>query len=198
MEEKILNAVKRFSLLSCGESVTVALSGGADSVSLLFALLQLQKKLGISVSAAHFNHMIRGAEADRDEAFAREFCERLGVPFTAGRGDVPQYAAENRISEETAARLLRYAFLEKADGLVATAHTASDNFETVLFNLTRGAALGGLCGIPPKRGKFIRPLLFCTREDIEEYCRESSRIYYRQHQFIRRLHAEPDKAQRNT
>ncbi len=173
MEEKILNAVKRFSLLSCGESVTVALSGGADSVSLLFALLQLQKKLGISVSAAHFNHMIRGAEADRDEAFARELCERLGVPFIAGRGDVPKYAAENKISEETAARLLRYAFLERAEGLVATAHTASDNFETVLFNLTRGAALGGLCGIPPKRGKFIRPLLFCTREDIEEYCRDN-------------------------
>ena len=173
MEEKILNAVKRFSLLSCGESVTVALSGGADSVSLLFALLQLQKKLGISVSAAHFNHMIRGAEADRDEAFAREFCERLGVPFIAGRGDVPRYAAENKISEEAAARELRYAFLEKTDGLVATAHTASDNFETVLFNLTRGAALGGLCGIPPKRGKFIRPLLFCTREDVEQYCKEN-------------------------
>lgn len=173
MEEKVLSAVKRFSLLSGEEKVTVALSGGADSVSLLFALLRLQKRLNITVSAAHFNHMIRGAEADRDEAFARELCERLGVPFIAGRGDVPKYAAENKISEETAARLLRYAFLERAEGLVATAHTASDNFETVLFNLTRGAALGGLCGIPPKRGKFIRPLLFCTREDVEQYCREN-------------------------
>lgn len=173
MEEKVLSAVKRFSLLSGGERVTVALSGGADSVSLLFALLRLQKKLDITVSAAHFNHMIRGAEAERDEAFARNLCEKLGVPFTVGRGDVPQYAAENRISEETAAREMRYAFLEKTDGLVATAHTASDNFETVLFNLTRGAALGGLCGIPPKRGKFIRPLLFCTREDVEKYCREN-------------------------
>ena len=173
MEEKVLSAVKLFSLLSGGEKVTVALSGGADSVSLLFALLRLQKRLDITVSAAHFNHMIRGAEAVRDEAFARELCERLGVPFTAGRGDVPRYAAENKISEEAAARELRYAFLEKADGLVATAHTASDNFETVLFNLTRGAALGGLCGIPPKRGKFIRPLLFCTREDVEQYCKEN-------------------------
>lgn len=173
MEEKVLSAVKRFSLLSRGERVTVALSGGADSVSLLFALLRLQKKLDITVSAAHFNHMIRGAEAERDEAFARGLCKRLGVPFISGRGDVPKYAAENRISEETAARELRYAFLEKTDGLVATAHTASDNFETVLFNLTRGAALGGLCGIPPKRGKFIRPLLFCTREDVEQYCREN-------------------------
>ena len=173
MEEKVLSAVKRFSLLSGGERVTVALSGGADSVSLLFALLRLQKKLDITVSAAHFNHMIRGAEADRDEAFARNLCERIGVPFIAGRGDVPRYAAENKISEEAAARELRYAFLEKTDGLVATAHTASDNFETVLFNLTRGAALGGLCGIPPKRGKFIRPLLFCTREDVEQYCKEN-------------------------
>ena len=141
MEEKVLSAVKRFSLLSRGEKVTVALSGGADSVSLLFALLRLQKRLDITVSAAHFNHMIRGAEADRDEAFARNLCEELGVPFIAGRGDVPKYAAENKISEEAAARELRYAFLEKTDGLVATAHTASDNFETVLFNLTRGAAL---------------------------------------------------------
>ena len=174
MEEKVLSAVKRFSLLSGGERVTVALSGGADSVSLLFALLRLQKRLDITVSAAHFNHMIRGAEADRDEAFARSLCERLGVPFISGRGDVPKYAAENKISEEAAAREMRYAFLEKTDGLVATAHTSSDNFETVLFNLTRGAALGGLCGIPPKRGKFIRPLLFCTREDVEQYCRENS------------------------
>ncbi len=174
MEGKVLSAVNRFSLLSGGEKVTVALSGGADSVSLLFALLRLQKRLNITVSAAHFNHMIRGAEADRDEAFARSLCERLGVPFIAGRGDVPRYAAENKISEEAAAREMRYAFLEKTDGLVATAHTSSDNFETVLFNLTRGAALGGLCGIPPKRGKFIRPLLFCTREDVEQYCRENS------------------------
>ncbi len=173
MEEKVLSAVNRFSLLTGGEKVTVALSGGADSVSLLFALLRLQKRLDINVSAAHFNHMIRGAEADRDEAFARGLCERLGVPFIAGRGDVPRYAAKNKISEEAAARELRYAFLEKTDGLVATAHTASDNFETVLFNLTRGAALGGLCGIPPKRGKFIRPLLFCTREDVEQYCKEN-------------------------
>ena len=173
MEEKVLSAVNRFSLLTGGEKVTVALSGGADSVSLLFALLRLQKRLDITVSAAHFNHMIRGAEADRDEAFTRELCESLGVPFIAGRGDVPRYAAENKISEEAAARELRYAFLEKTDGLVATAHTASDNFETVLFNLTRGAALGGLCGIPPKRGKFIRPLLFCTREDVEQYCKEN-------------------------
>ena len=174
MEEKVLTAVKRFSLLSGGEKVTVALSGGADSVSLLFALLRLQKKLNITVSAAHFNHMIRGDEADRDENFTRELCEKLNVPFVAGRGDVPQYARNNKISEETAARELRYAFLENREGLIATAHTASDNFETLLFNLTRGAGLGGLCGIPPKRGKIIRPLILCTRDDVEKYCLDNS------------------------
>ena len=117
MEEKVLNAVKRFSLLSGGEKVTVALSGGADSVSLLFALLRLQKKLDITVSAAHFNHMIRGAEAERDEAFARIFCEKLGVPFTAGRGDVPQYAAENRIVRKPQRGKCDMRFWKKRTGL---------------------------------------------------------------------------------
>lgn len=177
MEEKVLEAVRRFSLVPQGARVTVALSGGADSVSLLFTLLRLREQLGITVAAAHFNHMIRGAESDRDEAFSRELCKTLGVPFTVGHGDVPKYSAEKKIGLEEAARELRYSFLESCDGLIATAHTASDNVETVLFNLTRGAGLSGLCGIPPKRGRIIRPLLLCTREEVERCCAENGLSY---------------------
>lgn len=177
MKEKVLEAVRRFSLIPYGERVTVALSGGADSVALLHMLVSLRDELEITVAAAHFNHMIRGVEADRDEAFSRELCKTLGVPFTAGRGDVPKYSAEKKIGLEEAARELRYSFLESCDGLIATAHTASDNLETVLFNLTRGTGLSGLCGIPPKRGRFIRPLLLCSRGDIERYCAENGLSY---------------------
>ncbi|MBQ8648904.1 MAG: tRNA lysidine(34) synthetase TilS [Clostridia bacterium] len=179
MKEKVLKAIEKFSLLDGVERVTVALSGGADSVALLSCLCELKNTLGIEVYAAHFNHLIRGAEADRDEQFAVELCRKLGVEITVKREDVPLFAKENKISTELAARRLRYAFFDEVSkgGAVATAHTASDNLETVIFNLTRGSGAEGLCGIPPKRDKFIRPLIFCTRQDIENYCRENKLDY---------------------
>lgn len=171
MERSVLEAVNRFSLLDGAENVTVALSGGADSMSLLYALFSLRKTLGITISAAHLNHMIRGEEALRDENFVKEQCEKLGIILFSERVDVPKYAKEHKISTELAAREVRYEFLERINtGVVATAHTASDNLETLLFNLTRGTALKGICGIPPKRGIFIRPLILTSREEIEKYC----------------------------
>lgn len=171
MEKSVLMAIERFSLLENVKEVTVALSGGADSMSLLFVLFNLKDKLGISLSAAHLNHMIRGDEALRDEDFVKEQCQKLGVPLFCERIDVPAYAREHKMSTELAAREVRYDFLSRVSkGAVATAHTASDNLETLLFNLTRGSALKGLCGIPPKRDIFIRPLILCTRAEVEEYC----------------------------
>ncbi len=171
IEDSVLTAIKRFSLLESTGGVTVALSGGADSMALLHLLFSMRESLGISLYAAHLNHMIRGEEALRDERFVRTQCEKLGIPLFCERADVPLYAKEHKISTELAAREVRYAFLSGAGvGAVATAHTASDNFETVIFNLARGTGLKGLCGIPPKRGKFIRPLILCTRGEIEEYC----------------------------
>lgn len=172
MEKQILKAIKKFSLMERGDTVTVALSGGADSVALLCVLISLSQALGINVRAAHLNHLIRGEEAFRDEAFVKQLCERLSVNLTVRRIDVPLFAKENGKSLELAAREVRYQFLTEiaGDGLIATAHTASDNLETVLLNLTRGTGLDGLCGIPPKRGIFIRPLILCTRAQIEEYC----------------------------
>lgn len=171
IEDSVLTAIKRFSLLEGTGDVTVALSGGADSMSLLHLLFTMRKSLGINLHAAHLNHMIRGGEALRDEQFVRLQCEKLGIPLFCESADVPLYAREHKISTELAAREVRYAFLSRAGiGAVATAHTASDNFETVIFNLARGTGLKGLCGIPPKRGKFIRPLILCTRGEVEEYC----------------------------
>ncbi len=171
MQNKVLETISRYSLMEKGSRVTVALSGGADSVALLFVLNQLSDTLGITLSAAHFNHRIRGSEADRDEQFVGELCKRLNIPLTVASADVPKYADEQGKSLELAARDKRYEFFASLDtDIIATAHNANDNLETVLFNLTRGTALKGLCGIPKRRGNIVRPLIECSRAEIEAYC----------------------------
>ena len=171
MEKLILETVSSYSLIPKNSIVTVALSGGADSIALLYALNQLKNKLNITLNAAHLNHLIRGDEAMRDEEFVRNFCQELNIPLFCERIDVPKFAKDRSLSLETAARQVRYSYLNSvAADLIATAHTASDNLETVLLNLTRGTAVGGLCGIPVKRDNIIRPLIGCTREMIEAYC----------------------------
>ena len=178
MLEKVLNAIERFSLINKGDTVTVALSGGADSVALLHALWSLRDKLSINVKAAHLNHGIRGAEADRDEAFVKWLCLKFDIPIVCETVDIPSLAKEKGQSLELCAREVRYEFLSRnAEGLIATAHTASDNTETLLFNLTRGSGTKGLAGIPPKRDNFIRPLIFCSRYDVEKYCIDNSLSY---------------------
>ena len=172
IEKAIIDTCKEYSLIPKGSVVTVALSGGADSVTLLYALNRLKDKLGITVKAAHLNHLIRGDEAFRDEEFVKNLCSSLDIPLICEEIDVPKLAKEQNLSLETAARKVRYEFLNRVceDGLIATAHTASDNLETVLLNLARGSAIGGLCGIPIKRDNIIRPIISVTREEIEKYC----------------------------
>lgn len=156
-----------------GSRVLCAVSGGADSVCLLH---WLSRRKDISLMAAHFNHQLRGKESDRDQQFVRELCEKWHIPLTVGQGDVASHANKQGLSIEEAARNLRYAFLREAAekngcDLIATAHNADDNLETLLLNLTRGAGLQGLTGIPPKQGILVRPLLSTTRKEIEEYLR---------------------------
>lgn len=163
--------------------ILVALSGGADSVSLLLALKELGAK---HLAAAHVNHCIRGDEADRDQDFCRELCEKNGIEFLSARINVPDRAKKNKISLETAARDERYAYLlktarEKGYTLL-TAHNANDNLETVLFNLGRGTSAKGLKGIPVSRldkenVRIVRPLLYVTREEIENYLAEKDQSY---------------------
>lgn len=170
MLNKVIAAVERYSLLKKGDSVTVALSGGADSTALLHVMLSLRDKYSLSVTAAHVNHMLRGDESDRDEQFVRDMCRRLGVSLEVGQFDINALRRSGESCEECARRV-RYGFLnECADGKIATAHTADDNAETVLFNITRGSGIKGACGIPPQRDNIIRPLIMCSRSDVESYC----------------------------
>lgn len=178
MLKKVLKAIEDYGMLKGHNAVTVALSGGADSVALLHCILCLREMLGVDVYALHLNHLLRGAESDRDEQFVKELCEKWNVPLIIDRADINNESAKTGESTELAARRVRYAFFEKeCHGVVATAHTASDLAETVLFNLTRGTAAAGLCGIPPLRDIYIRPLIFCTRQEIERYCEDNELEY---------------------
>ncbi len=178
---KALSAVQKYNMLSQNDKIVVGLSGGADSCALLHFLVSLGKEMNLTVSACHINHQLRGAEADRDEQFAVDFCKNLHVPLYILRADVKGEALRQKKSTEQCGRDIRYKFFsETADMLhakIATAHTASDNAETVLFNLARGSGASGLCGIPPVRDNIIRPLIECTRTDIENYCRENNISY---------------------
>ena len=168
MLNKLLSFVRQQELLVPGDQVTCAVSGGADSVALLFALYLLKDKLNIQLYAAHFNHHLRGEESDRDEHFVREFCHRYDIPLTVGEGQI----FPGKKGLEAAARDARYAFLRSLPGKIATAHTADDNAETVLMHLVRGTGLKGLGGIAPQNGAVIRPMLSCTRQDVEDFCAE--------------------------
>lgn len=169
MRDKILNWCQRERLTEPGDRVVCALSGGADSVALLHCLLSLRETLGIQVAAAHYNHCLRGAESDEDEAFVRRLCAFWHVELTVGRGDVAAVAQETGQSLEEAARRMRYDFLLSQPGCIATAHNADDQVETVLLNLIRGTGLKGLTGIAPRQGRIIRPLLPVSRAEVEAY-----------------------------
>ena len=179
-------AVERFieknRLLQRGDKVIVALSGGADSVALLHILISLKEEYNLRLFAAHFNHGIRGEEADRDEGFVAELCKGWNIPLYREKADVPAQAARLGESVETCARRMRYQFLDSAvrwqrGGKIATAHHRDDSAETVLWNLTRGSGIAGLSGIPIQRGNIIRPLLCCNRAQIEAYCRDNDLPY---------------------
>ena len=167
---KVERYIEKYHLLERGDKVLVALSGGADSVALLLALL----KLGYSCEAIHCNFHLRDEESDRDEKFVEELCRIKGVLLHVVHFDTQHYAREHKISIEMAARELRYAVFEeyrckREATAVAVAHHRDDNAETLLLNLIRGTGIRGLRGIQPKNGYIIRPLLCVGRSDIMEY-----------------------------
>ena len=159
---------RKYHLIAPGDSIVCAVSGGADSMALLWAMYLLKDEWRLDLSAAHFNHHLRGEESDRDEAFVREFCVGYGIPLHVGSADVKP----GKKGLEAAARDARYAFLRALPGKIATAHTADDNAETVLLHLVRGTGLKGLGGIMPRNGNVIRPLLGTTRAQVEQLLEE--------------------------
>lgn len=168
MLNKLTAFARSYQMVQPGDTVYCAVSGGADSMALLFALYLLKDKLGITLQAAHFNHRLRGVESDAEEAFVREFCQRYEIPLTVGSSQV--MAGGKGL--EAAARDARYAFFATLPGKIATAHTANDNAETVLMHMVRGTGLKGLGAIAPVRGNVIRPMLLITREQVLEFLKE--------------------------
>lgn len=162
MQNKLLAFLREQQMLQAGDRVICAVSGGADSVALLFAMYLLRQRLGIQVEAAHFNHHLRGDESDRDEAFVRSFCQDYDIQLHVGG----EMVVAGKKGLEAAARDARYAFLKSLPGKIATAHTADDNAETVLMHLIRGTGLQGLGGIRPMQGQLIRPMLRITRQEV--------------------------------
>ena len=167
-------------------SILIGFSGGADSSALLYMLSEYTKSAGCKLYAAHINHGIRGAEADRDEEFCKKTAEKLGIRFFVLHADVPSIAKESGESVETAARRVRYGFFEKlmkehSIPILATAHNANDNLETTVFNLARGTGLDGLCGIPRARdvngGMLVRPILDMSRAEILDFCAKNCISY---------------------
>lgn len=168
MLNKLLEFIRRYGLISPGDRVICAVSGGTDSVALLVALYLLRENLGITLEAAHFNHRLRGEESDGDEAFVKALCDRYEIPLHLGSGQI----VPGKKGLEAAAREARYAFLRGLPGKIATAHTADDNAETVLLHLVRGTGLKGLGGIAPVNGRVIRPMLTVTRREVELFSAE--------------------------
>lgn len=181
IEEKVFSYVEKHHMLAAGDHVLCGLSGGADSVCLLYLLLAIRKHIPITITAVHVNHRLR-EEADADEAFAQQLCSKLGLPFYREEADVKAMAKAEGMTLEEAGRMARYQIFEQlADKLKATkiavAHHANDQAETLLFHLCRGSGLTGLVGMRPVREQIIRPLLCLKREEIEVYLQAVGQSY---------------------
>lgn len=182
MDQKVRKYVQDQHMIEKTDRVLAGVSGGADSICLLFVLLDLQKELGFELRAVHVNHQIRGADADSDQEYVETVCKEQGVDLVVYKEDVPKYAEKHKLTEEEAGReVRRFAFLRQMElwggTKIALAHHKNDNVETLIFHLCRGTGLSGLAGIAPKDGPWIRPLLCVDREEIESYLKKRGISY---------------------
>lgn len=180
LQEKVENAIKKYELIKNGDNIVIGVSGGPDSMALLNALIKIKgrnKDINFNIVVAHINHMIREI-ADDETKYVEKFCTRNNIQCYIKRENVIEKAKREKIGTEEAGRKLRYEFFEEVlnktnSNKVATAHTANDRAETVLMNIMRGSGTSGLKGIEESRdNKYIRPLIDCTRQEVEEYCIE--------------------------
>lgn len=183
MLKKVIEYINEHRMIEQGDQIVVGVSGGADSVCLFHALLELRKVFKHELFVVHVNHGIRGEEANEDEKFVESLCKANGISFTGVKIDVPAVAKLEGLTLEEAGRKVRYdafykCFRENKCNKIAIAHNRNDNAETILFHLFRGSGMKGLTGIQPVRGEIIRPLLAVTRTEIEKYLLDN-RIPYR-------------------
>lgn len=175
----IHNTIEKYNMLSAGDRVLVAVSGGADSMLLLNFMISAAEKYNITVIAAHIEHGIRGQESIDDAEFVRCFCEDNSIEYHQLSIDAVREAEQLKIGVEEHSRNRRYEFFDTIScNKIATAHNLSDNVETLIFRLSRGTGLKGVCAIPPVRGKIIRPLIELTSDEIRNFCSENN-IFYR-------------------
>ncbi len=185
LNKKILSTLETYQMLEPGDAVLAAVSGGPDSVALFRFLLNLttQDPYQFSLGVAHLNHLIRGSDAEQDEAFVRKLAQNANVPFYCEKKDVKAHAENTRQSVEQAGRELRYGFLDSLCSTygytkIALGHTRDDNAELVLMNLLRGAAAKGLSGIPPIRGnRYIRPLIQVSKKEILSLLDKNNQLF---------------------
>jgi tRNA(Ile)-lysidine synthase len=180
MHERFRKYILENKLFSECDRILLAVSGGIDSMVMAHLFLELKNEIGI----AHCNFSLRGEESDGDEALVKKFARENKLPFYSIKFNTTEFAVEKGISIQMAARELRYSWFEKIKtennyNSVSVAHNLNDNIETLLINLTRGTGIAGLSGIKPMSGNIIRPLLFATRKEIENYCR-TERIEFRE------------------
>ena len=182
MKNKILETIKKYNMIENGEKVVLAVSGGPDSICMLDILKDIKNDekidMNFEIVVAHVNHMIR-KEAEEDEKYVKKYCEENQIEFYSKSIDVQKMANNNKIGLEEAGRKARYDFFdeisEKTNAQkIAIAHNKNDKVETVLMHILRGSGINGLKGIEPKRGRYIRPLIECERNEIEEYCNEKN------------------------
>ena len=178
MKNKILQTIKKYKLIENGDSIVIGVSGGPDSICLLYVLNDLKKELNFKIYVAHINHMIR-KEADEETEYVKSFCKNIGVECFTKKIDVIEIAKELKMGTEEAGRKIRYDFFEEVlrntnSNKIATAHNNNDKVETIIMNILRGSGISGLKGLDPIReNKFIKPLIETSREEIENYCEEN-------------------------
>lgn len=176
---KVSETIKKYNMIPENSVVVAGVSGGSDSMAMLYILNRLKDEYNFKLKVAHVNHGIRGEEADRDECFVIDYCKQNDISFRTASFDVIGDAARLGKGLEEVGREVRYKFFSSFgdDVIIATAHNLSDKTETFLFNFTRGSSLRGLCSIPAKRGNIIRPLIECSKSEIERFCEENSIPY---------------------
>lgn len=178
MNNKILKTIKKYNMLSLGDTVLLAVSGGADSMLMLDFFVNNRDRLGIKIKAAHIEHGIRGQESRDDSLFVSDYCQKHNVEFHLLTIDAVSEAKAVKMGVEEYSRKRRYEFFDTIDcDKIATAHNLTDNCETLLFRLARGTGIKGVCAIPPVRGKIIRPLIEIDSDEIRKYCNEQGIAY---------------------